>query len=122
MQKYSFTIDVTKIPKESIIPRTYTNKSNESIAVKEVEFEAVINKNELVTSGATWELYKVGFITFKGKKLENGEYSKEPIFGDVKEFRTKGDMPTTSSIAPVEGKGIDMSEFTGEVNSDDIPF
>lgn len=122
MQKYSFTIDVTKIPKESIVPRTYTNKSNESITVKEVEFEAVINKNELITSGTTWELYKVGFITFKGKKLENGEYSKEPIFGDVKEFRTKSDATTSSNTAPIEGKGIDMSEFTGEADLSQIPF
>lgn len=117
MQKYSFTIDVTKIPKEKIVPRTYKTKSNEEVTVKEVEFEAVINKDELITSGDSWELYKVGFVTFKGKKLENGEFSKEPIFGDVKEFRNK-----EQNSQPVEPKGIDMTEFTGEVNPDDIPF
>jgi hypothetical protein len=121
MQKYSFTIDVTKIPKESIVPRTYKNKQDQEVTVKEVEFEAVLNKNELITSGATWELYKVGFVTFKGKKLENGEFSKEPIFGDVKEFRSKDETKT----AQVEGKGMEdiTAEFNdGEINIDDIPF
>lgn len=117
MQKYSFTVDVTKIPKESIIPRTYKNKAGDEITVKEVEFEAVINKNELITSGATWDLFKVGFVTFKGKKLDNGEYSKEPIFGDVKEFRNKSN---TVEQAPVTTSGYNPE--TGEVNVDDIPF
>lgn len=115
MQKYSFTIDVTKIPKESIVPRTYKNKQDQEVTVKEVEFEAVINKNELVTSGTTWELYKVGFITFKGKKLENGEYSKEPSFGDVKEFRSKGEVKEEQPMPQVGG-------YDGTVNVDDIPF
>mgnify|MGYP006317356507 CR=1 len=104
MQKYSFTIDVTKIPKEKIIARTYQNKAGVDVTVKEVEFEAVINKEELITSGDSWQLYKVGFVTFKGKKLENGEYSKEPIFGDVKEFRGTQQASNTKAV---EGKGYD---------------
>lgn len=116
MQKYSFTIDVTKIDKTKIKERTYQNKNGEDVTVKEYAFEAILNKNEVVKTGDTWEMVKRGFITGKGVKLDDGTYSKEPIFGDVIEIRNIESKPIP------EGKGIDMSEFTGEVDTDDIPF
>lgn len=115
MQKLSFKIDLTKIDKNKIVERKYTNKNNEEVTVKEYEFEAILNKEEVIKQGEGYNLVKLGFITGRGKKLENGEYSKEPIFGDVIELKN-----TIQEIP--ESKGIDMTEFTGEVNVEDIPF
>lgn len=117
MQKLSFKIDLSKIDKSKILERKYLNKNNEEVIVKEYEFEAILNKDELIKAGAGYDLYKIGFITGKGKKLENGEYSKEPIFGSLIEFRNKGEV--------VQGKGMEdiTAEFTGAANNpDDIPF
>lgn len=117
MQKYSFKINLSKIDKNKIEERTYKNKEGEEVTVREYSFEAILNKEEVIKTGDTWEMVKRGFVTGKGTKLEDGNYSKEPIFGDVIEIRN-----TESKPVP-EGKGIDVSEFEdGAVNVDDIPF
>lgn len=119
MQKYSFTIDVTKIDKTKLKERTFENKEGLQVTVKEYPFEAILNKEEVIKSGDTWEMVKRGFITGKGVKLEDGKYSKEPIFGDIIEIRDKQEASNTPTV---EGKGIDMSEFGAALDESQIPF
>lgn len=61
-----------------------------------------------------------GYIRIVGKESKEGKR-----YFQVDTWKPKTESPTpvaaTASVAP-EGKGIDMSEFTGEVNVDDIPF
>jgi hypothetical protein len=117
MQKYSFTIDVTKIDKTKLKERTYQNKEGQDVTVKEYAFEAILNKEEIVKTGDTWEMVKRGFVTGKGVKLEDGKYSKEPIFGDVIEIRDK----IEESAPSIESTGY-QGDFNGEVDESDIPF
>ena len=56
-----------------------------------------------------------GYIRIVGKESKEGK----------RYFQVDTYKPKTESPAPVatpEGKGIDMSEFTGEVNVNGIPF
>ena len=75
---------------------------------------------KVIKSEDKWELLDIGFVAGKSVKLGDGKFSKEPIFGNATMFRDKKEA---SSISAVEGKGIDVTEFTGAVkNTEDIPF
>lgn len=117
MQKYSFTIDVTKIDKTKLKERTYQNKEGQDVTVKEYAFEAILNKEEVIKTGDTWELVKRGFITQRGTVLADGKFSKEPTFGDVTEIRDKKQVESAPSVQPT---GFDGD--LGEISVDDIPF
>jgi len=115
MQKFTFKIDLTKINKDRIITRQFQNQAGETVTVKEYEFEAVPKTSSMIKEGDSWQLWKTGFISGKSIKQENGSYSKEPIFGDVLEFRSKDNG---SAMAEVKPQG-----YNGEiVDYSDIPF
>ena len=59
-----------------------------------------------------------GYIRIVGKESKEG---KRYFQVDTWKPKTEALAPVATT-APVEGKGIDMSEFTGEVNYQDIPF
>ena len=58
-----------------------------------------------------------GYIRIVGKEGQSGKR-----YFQVDTYKPKAqEVPAVSAPAP-EGKGIDMTEFTGEVDSSDVPF
>lgn len=112
MQKISLKLNKNSL--KDYKTSSYTNKNGETI--EQYDLELVMNKEEVLKTGPTWELVGVGFVTGKGVKQEDGKYSKEPIFGNATQIRDK------KETAEMDGKGIDMNEFTGAVDEASIPF
>lgn len=119
MKKISIKLNKDLLDTYKFSTREYKNKDGELVKVREYEIEVILKDNEVLKTGDTWELVKVGFVTGKGVKQEDGKYSKEPIFGNATEMRDKKEINNTPEV---QGKGIDMNEFDGSVNLDDIPF
>jgi hypothetical protein len=88
--KISIKIDVTRIPKEKIVERRYTNKAGHEVAVKELELEIVPSKEtKLIKDGDTWELHKTHFVAVKQSKEERANKEKGIIIGDGFQFLDK---------------------------------
>jgi len=117
MNKLSLRLNLGKIDKTKITPRSYTNQAGVEITEQNYDIEICPLKVEkLIKEGDTWALWKVGFATEKSTKNADGSYNNGNILGDVTEMRNK---QTSESVIPsVEGAG-----YTGEVaKTDDIPF
>lgn len=107
MKKLSLRIDVTKIDKSKIVPRTY-EKDGKTITEQNYDMELVPVIEKIIKKTDTYELVKVGFVAEKSVKGEDGKYINGMILGDALEFR---DPPAPSN------------DDTGEVaNINDIPF
>lgn len=123
MQKLSIKLNKDLLDGYKFNTRPFKNKEGKQVEVKEYELELVLNKEDVLKTGDTWELINKGFVTGKGLKQADGKYSKEPIFGNVTEIRDK-------STVQVIGADDITAEFQqpvvnvnlGEVNPDDVPF
>lgn len=92
MQKLSIKLNKDLLDGYKFNSRKYKNKDGQQVEVKEYELEVILNKEEVLKSGDTWELVNKGFVTGKGVKQADGKYSKEPIFGNVTEIRDKSEI------------------------------
>jgi len=64
-----------------------------------------------------------GYIRIVGKEGQSGKrYFAVDTWKPKAELTTSGGVLTDSSVPPLEGKGIDMAEFTGEADESSIPF
>lgn len=117
MQKLSIKLNKDLLDGYKFNPRKYQNKEGQQVEVKEYELELILNKDEVLKSGDTWELVSKGFVTGKGVKQADGKYSKEPIFGNVTEIRDIGGDDITA-----EFQQPDVRVDLGEVAPEDIPF
>lgn len=123
MQKYSIKLNKNLLDSYKFSTRKYTNKAGESVEANEYELDIILNKEEILKTGDTWELVSLGFVAGKSTKQEDGTYSKEPIFGNVTEIRGR-------SAVQVVGADDITAEFQqpevridfGEVAPEDIPF
>lgn len=116
MRKYTTKLDVTKINKDKIVSRTFTNKQGQEITAKEIELEIVPIKDpkEIFNKGDGRRLMKVGFISEKSIKNEDGTYTNGTILGDVTEWQ---DVPTVGDT------GIEYPDPADpHVHIDLIPF
>lgn len=116
MRRYNSKIDVLKINKEKIIERTFVNKEGQNVTVKELELEIVPVKEikEILNPGQGRRLMKVGFISEKSIKNEDGTYTNGTILGDVTEWQ---DVPTVGNT------GIEYPDPADpHVHIDNIPF
>ena len=122
MEKISLTIDLSLLDKSKFrkITKNVDGVAKEvSVADIEVvpskEPKVVTKQDGTPVSGDTWELMKVGFITQKAEKLEDGTWEKTPILGDATAFRNKGTEPTK-----VDGTDVDYPQ--SDISPEDIPF
>lgn len=107
MKKLALRIDVTRINKEKIVPRTY-EKDGKTITEQNYDMEVVYVGEKIIKTTDKYELVKVGFVAEKSEKGEDGKYINGTILGDALEFR---DPPAPSNVD------------TGEVTDlSDIPF
>jgi hypothetical protein len=90
MQKINLTIDVTKINKAKIIPRTYINKGGVEVTVKDLNLEVVpLKEKKFIKETPKGNLYKTHFVAHKSIKNEDGTYENGEIIGDGISFEAK---------------------------------
>jgi len=108
MEKYEIEIDVTKIQKDRLVTKTYTNKDGVEVKQTLLKATVIINKDNVIKDydDRTWK--ERGFVAESGKKEE-----KTNILGKVTQTVWKGESSTNSSgiVYPAD-----------DINPDDIPF
>lgn len=114
--KLKIKLDVSKIEKDKIVARTYTNKEGQEITSQDLELEVVeLKEKKLIKEGDTWNLYKTHFVTHPSIKNDDGTYTNGTIIGDGVSFEDKGATSTAPAAA--------MPEYPEEeINPADIPF
>lgn len=83
------TIDVNKLTKSRIQERTYTNKENQEVKVKEMKLALIPVKPEnqrVIASGDGWELRKTYMVVEAQTKEERTNNVKTAIVGEGSEF------------------------------------
>lgn len=103
------TIDVTKIPKEKIVERHFTNSQGHEVIAKDLKLEVVpLREEKIIKQGDTWKMVKTHFVSLTQTKEEKAGKIKGVIIGDGIVFRNK-------ETAPIEYP-------TEDINPNDIPF
>ena len=90
MQKISITIDLSKLDKTRIVPRTYTNKEGIEVTVKEYKMDVVEMKPEnqkSVFKGDGFEIVKTHFVTNTATKEERAEKAQTGFLGEGVSFK-----------------------------------
>ncbi len=87
MQKILITLDLSKINKSKITPRTFTNKDGQEITAKDYKMEVIpLKESKVVKQGDGWNLVKTHFIV-EGQTKEERDNKKESVFiGDGLQF------------------------------------
>lgn len=107
-------IDVTKIPKEMIVERRYTNSQGHEVVVKELSLEVVeLRQPKVVKDGDTWTLMKTHFVSLEQTKEQRANKEKSVIIGDGLQFVDK----EQSNDKPEDNVTSD-----GEIDVNEIPF
>ncbi len=119
MQKISLKLNKDSL--KDYKTSSYTNKNGEIVEQYDLELvmkpvtEIKADTAEVIKTGETWELVNLGFVAGKSIKGEDGQYSKEPIFGNATHIRNK-------AVKEKESEDVSTGGYTGEVNADDIHF
>lgn len=89
--RVNITIDVSKMDKTRIVPRTYTNKDGVEVTQKNYRMELVpLREPKLLKSGDGWEMWKTHFVVQAPTDSEREQKVKTPILGDGIVFKGKG--------------------------------
>ena len=63
MEKIIININPDKISKDKITTRTFKNKENEEVSVREMKFEVVpLKEKKFIKQGEGWKLWKTHFV------------------------------------------------------------
>lgn len=90
MEKITITIDVSKIDKNKIISRTWTDKEGNSRTVKELKLDIVpLRETKLLKDGDTYMLYKTHFVAEQSTQAERDAKAKSKIIGEGTMFKNK---------------------------------
>ena len=113
--KINLKLDVSKIEKDKIKPRTYTNKEGVDVTTQDLDLELVeLKEKKLIKEGDTWIMYKTHFVAHPSVKNADGTYNNGSIIGDGITFEDKSSAPQATAPAP---------EYPEEeINPEDIPF
>jgi hypothetical protein len=117
MQKLKLQIDVTKIEKDKIIPRTYINKGGVEVTVKDLNLEVVpLKEKKFIKDTEKGTLYKTHFVAHASTKNDDGTWNNGSIIGDGITFEPKGDN------VPPQAREDGIKFPDEDINPDDIPF
>lgn len=133
MEKINITLDLGKIDKNRITTRTFVNRDNQQITVKEYKLEIVpVRERKLIKSGDTWDMVKTHFVAEPTTKDERDRGIQGNILGDGIQFISRTGyqngyqtMPAAPVAAPSYDNtarrmpGVDTSQ---RINPEDIPF
>lgn len=88
MQKINITLDVSKINKEKIVTKSYVNRNNEPVVVKEYKIEVVpVKEPKIIKRGDGWNLVKTHFVAEAQTKEERAAKKKSVFVGDGFQFQ-----------------------------------
>lgn len=114
-EKLSIKIDVTKIPKNKILPRSFQTKAGETVTVKELALDIVpLKETKLLKDGNTYQLWKTHLVAVQQTKEERDQKVKSLIIGEATMFVNK--QP------PADDAGPDSQAPVEEVDADSIPW
>jgi len=113
--KINLKLDVSKIEKDKIKPRTYTNKEGVNVTTQDLDLELVeLKEKKLIKEGDTWIMYKTHFVAHPSVKNADGTYTNGSIIGDGVVFEDRSATPQAASPT---------NEYPEEeINPEDIPF
>lgn len=112
MQKLKLQIDVNKIDKTKILPRTYINKGGVEVTVKDLNLEVVpLKEKKFIKDTPKGTLYKTHFVAHQSTKNEDGTYDNGAIIGDGITFEPKESAEERAS-----------KPSAGDIDPDSIPF
>jgi hypothetical protein len=105
-ERIKISIDVTKVPKDKITERRFTNSQGHEVVARELKAEVVpLNEPKVIKTGDTWELWKTHFVALEQTQEEKSVKKSGAIVGAGVMFRAK--------TAPVIDDGV---------TADEIPF
>jgi hypothetical protein len=96
-ERIKISIDVTKVPKDKIVERRFTNSQGHEVVARELKMEVVALKPEsqkVIKSGDTWELVKTHFVALEQTKEEKEAKKNSAIVGAGVMFRNKAVVDT----------------------------
>ena len=108
--KISLTIDLSKIDKNRIINRTYTNSEGVEVTSKDYKIDVVPlnqDKRKVLKEGDTWRMVKTHFVCDTSTKEERENKTKTNFLGSGICFEDKN---------PTDGVDYPQEEIT------DVPF
>lgn len=112
MQKLKLQIDVNKIDRTKILPRTYINKGGVEVTVKDLNLEVVpLKEKKFIKDTPKGALYKTHFVAHQSFKNEDGTYENGAIIGDGIMFEPKESVEEHAS-----------KPSAGDIDPEDIPF
>lgn len=92
-QRILVTLDLTKISKEKIVPRSYENRDNETVTTKDYKIEVVpLREPQLLKTGDGWKLFKTHFVVEALSDEERAEKKKGKALGDGLMFVKEEDL------------------------------
>lgn len=104
-ERIKISIDVTKVPKDRIVERRFTNNAGHEVIVRELKAEVVpLKEQKVIMTGDTWELVKTHFVALEQTKEDREAKKNSAIVGAGVMFRNK---------APV---------IEDSINPEDVPF
>lgn len=110
MKPVEITLNVSKINKDKIISRSYTNNEGTEVTVKEYKVKLVpLKERKFVTKGDGWEMFKTHFVVESKSKKED----PDNFVGEGFEFE-KVEQKNNAHREPEEGAET--------ISPDDIPF
>jgi len=105
MQKYSVTIDLSKINKSKIVENTFETKDGTKVTQKNYKMDVIIqdsNKHKVIKATDTYLLKKIGFVCEGQTKEERAQKAESNFIGDVTAFDNIGGGETAPAY-PSEG-------------------
>lgn len=113
MSKISITIDVSKISKDKITERSYVNKENETITLKELKLDVVeLKVPKVIKDTPEYQIMKTHFVSEIQTKEEKENKVNSKIIGEGITFVSKGNGDTK----------ITKKETSSEVSVEDLPW
>ena len=121
------TIDANLIDKNRFEVKQWTGKDGEVKSARNMNLVVVPLKEERVKStGDTWELVQIGFVTQKPTKTEKEAQTNLPIIGSATQFRSTEEIPNFNK----DSQGRELTGYPNSfssakeeaINPEDIPF
>lgn len=89
-ERIKISIDVTKVPKDKIVERRFTNNAGHEVVARELKAEVVpLKEPKIIKTGDTWELWKTHFVALEQTEEERKAKKSGVIVGAGVMFRNK---------------------------------
>lgn len=113
--KIILKLDVSKIDKNKIVKKSFTNKDGETINKLELDLELIpLNSPRMVKDAPTYQLLKTHFISIPQTKEEKENRINSRIIGDGLMFKNKSE--------PVPKVEEDIMPESNDIDESSIPF